>query len=290
MYTNNLQTTTRSPQVQVSRPMSSRQTQAQAPAPAPTVRPDQSRMPAHPPAWERQYDRWDDIWGYPYIQWVTRGDLLIPQQPVGGFAVPVDLDIQIPGIYAEMVHPESTTPVIYAPELEIAVVRRRFAWIDPATRVRLPGYRPGARGRTQYLGFVRQVDPADRMIMLTFTGMAGVFFEQARQEFARAIRKATGGKAPAYAFWMRVVAGEPILVGKHNKAPISPPVWAGEPLSPDLLDSLFVGDEILGAIDWEAVDRWVSWGNGSNGKSTGGAFPEIVPLEVEEEVAEEWGL
>jgi hypothetical protein len=208
-----------------------------------------------PRPWERQYDRGDDLGeSYPWVQWVNRGSDLEPQQPVGGFASPLDQDVNLPNsIYAILHHPEGSTEVMYTDRLEVAVLRRRFFWFDPKTRIRLPKYQPGARGKTQFLCYIKTDNGFIGPVKLTFTGMSGVYFDSARHEFAKAVRKATGGKAPAYAFWMAVTASNPVMVGKDQKSPICPPTWTGD-FDPD---RDFVG-EVLDVIDWDAVDRWAS--------------------------------
>jgi len=227
---------------------------AQRPGPSAPASP----VAQQPRPWERQYDRGDDLGeSYPWVQWVNRGSDLEPQQPVGGFASPLDQDVNLPNsIYAILHHLNGQdTEVVYTDQLQIAVLRRRFCWVDPATRIRLPKYQPGARGKTQFLCYIKTDDGFIGPIMLTFTGLAGVHFDAARHEFARSVRKATGGKAPTYAFWMTIVAGKPVMVGKGDrKSPICPPTWTGD-FDPD---RDFVGEELLGVIDWDMVDRWAS--------------------------------
>ena len=219
-------------------------------------RPQAQPVAQQPRPWERQYDRGDDLGeSYPWVQWVNRGSDLEPQQPVGGFASPLDQDVNLPNsIYAILHHPEGSTEVMYTDRLEVAVLRRRFFWFDPKTRIRLPKYQPGARGKTQFLCYIKTDNGFIGPVKLTFTGMSGVYFDSARHEFAKAVRKATGGKAPAYAFWMAVTASNPVMVGKDQKSPICPPTWTGD-FDPD---RDFVGEELLDVIDWDAVDRWAS--------------------------------
>ncbi|WP_347246412.1 hypothetical protein, partial [Thermogutta sp.] len=231
---------------------------AQQPASAqPVAQQSASAQPvAQQPAWKRHYSRGDDISeSYPHVQWVNRGTDLEPQQPIGGFASPIDQDVPLPNsIYSLLRHPNGkSTEVLYTDQLEIAVLRRRFYWFDPGTGELLEKYRPGARGKTQFLCYIKCADGTFGPVKLTFTGLAGAYFNAARHEFAKAVRKATGGKAPSYVFWMRVAAGQPIWVGKgDHKSLITPPMWDRD-FDPD---RDFIGSGMVDAICWDEVDRW----------------------------------
>jgi len=228
---------------------------AQPVAQRPQAQPVAHPVPDQPPVWMRDYQFGDELpESYPYIQWVNRGEYLVPNQPVGGFAAPLDQEVPLPGsIYAELHHPNGgMTEVMYTDQIQFCALRSRFYWVDRETNVRLPGYQPGAKGKLQVLGYLKLDDGFYGPVMLTFSGLSGNFFNQARMDFARAVRKATGGRAPAYAFWMTIVAGKTTMVGKKQKSPISPPMWNGD-FDPS---RDFVGNELLDSIPWDAVERW----------------------------------
>jgi len=146
----------------------------------------------------------------------------------------------------------------------VAVIRTRFAWIKDG--IRQAAYTPGARGKLQALAYVRgKGGQAIGPVMLTFTGVVSRQFGNARKQFANAVRKATGGKAPAYAFWMHLEAGEVEMVGKSQKSPITSIELAGE-VDPDWD---YVGDETVDAIEsiWGQAEKWAkAWSSpGPNG-------------------------
>ncbi|MBO9369818.1 MAG: SWIM zinc finger family protein [Chloroflexi bacterium] len=238
-------------------------------------------VPDQPPAWMRDYQFGDELpESYPYIQWVNRGEYLVPNQPVGGFAAPLDQEVPLPGIYAELHHPNGgMTEVMYTDQIQFCALRSRFFWVDRETNVRLPGYQPGAKGKLQVLGYLKTDDGFYGLVMLTFAGLSGNFFNQARLDFARAVRKATNGKAPTYAFWMTIVAGKTTMVGKKQKSPISPPQWNGD-FDPN---RDFVGNELLDSIPWDTVERWAKLAKkpGPNGEG------EIQAVAEEEEYYDE---
>jgi len=204
------------------------------------------------PRWAREYVVDDGLAPlYPFIQWVNDGSTLEPRFPTGGFASPVD---QVPiGVYAVLHHRDgSQTEVTYTAELRIAVLRTRFSWTKDGAL--LPSYVPGARGKLQALCLVVDADgQVTGPVILTFTGLSGARFSAEYLRFAREVAKQTRRQAPAYAFFMRVVAGKPEMVGKgQQKSPITPPVWDG-----DLnLDRDFIGDEALDNLNWDEIKHW----------------------------------
>lgn len=213
------------------------------------------------PRWARQYDRSDDLApSYPFIQWVNDPNALEPRQQTGGFARPVNQDFPSPGEPAVLHHKGGgATEVVFTQELTVAVLKTRFAWVKDGVRV--PQYVEGARGKLQALCLLRVPDAnhgdgytVEGPVMLTFTGLAGSRFNVVRGQFAKAVRAATKGKAPAYAFWMTLAAGDVEMVGKTKKSPITNVILDGD-FDPD---RDYIGDEVVDGIPWPEIDEWAS--------------------------------
>lgn len=209
------------------------------------------------PRWAaRQYERRDELSpSWPYVQWINDPGALEPRQRTGGFARPVDQDFPSPGELL-LFHPKEGKPieVVFATELSVAVLATRFAWVLDG--VRMSSRVKGARGKLQVACLLR-VDShtVEGPVMLTFTGVAGSRFYAAYRKFARIVRTATRGKAPSYAFWMRVKAGERVLVGSGKEKSYITDVILDEDFDPD---RDYVGDEALDSVPWSEIDRWVA--------------------------------
>jgi len=217
----------------------------------------------------------EEALSFPFIQWVNNGGSVEPRAERGGFACPTGQEVSIPGIDARLHHRNGEyTEVIFAQELSAAVFKTRFAWIKDG--VRIANYTRGARGKLQVLVYVRGENGTAAVgpVMLTFTGIPSRQFGQLRKQFAAAVRKATKGKAPAYAFWMRLKAGEVEMVGQSQKSPITTIELAAD-LDPD---RDYIGDALVDSIPWPQAEEWAkAWDSpGPNGEG------EIAGAESEE--------
>ena len=226
----------------------------------------------------RAYEHADEAAYYPFVQWVNNGDSLEPRSDKGGFACPVGQSVEIPGSPATIHHRNGkSSAVIFADALSVAVLRTRFTWVKDGNR--LSDYVRGARGKLQALCLVKPADGTPTgLVILTFTGVVSRRFRAVHRAFQATIRKATGGEAPSYAFWMRVGAGEIEMVGGKKKSPITSIELLEEP-DPD---RDYVGDVLVDSLPWKEILSWAdAWKNpGPNGSG------EVVEEEQGEDQAQ----
>jgi hypothetical protein len=230
-------------------------------------------------SWQDRSFQHTDEAQYPFIQWVNSGGNLNPRAEKGGFAAPMDQGITIPGIFSELHHRNGeSTEVIYTPELTVAVITTRFAWIKDG--MRLPSYRDGARGKLQVLCYVQSTEGEPPVVaMLTFTGIPSRSFSNARKAFSNSVAKATKRQAPAWAFWMTVHAGEVKMVGTKAQSPITTVELVRE-VDPD---RDYVGDDLADEIEELLIDEAKAWreawvGGGTNGE---GAFDDSADVDAD---------
>ncbi|MBU1746825.1 MAG: hypothetical protein KKA73_03985, partial [Chloroflexi bacterium] len=224
----------------------------------------------------RQYRHSGDALGYPFVQFVNSGGDLDPRQQQGGFAAPVDQGVPIPGVTATLHHKGGgSTPVIYAPELTLAVVKTRFAWVKQGRRI--SGYEPGARGKLQVLAII-QTTAGPQVAMLTFTGIAGRNFGAVRKAHADSVRKATSGQAPAWAFWLTTQADGTELAGKDGaQSPVTKLALAREVDADQDYVGPAVADQIEALLDGPAVQWAAAWGSDEDGDDGAGDEPARQP-------------
>ena len=216
---------------------------------------------------------------YPFAQWWNGQKAFQRVHPVlgsGGWAIPVEqlagIVDTVPWTASELPHKDgSSTEAYLAPELYLAVLATRFAWVMRGQRglVVLPEYVEGAKGKTQALCAVRGLT-LTVPLMVTLSGMASRHFGQVLRAFRQQIiapATSVARKAfPMYAFWMPVKAGPSVNVGQNGKqSPITPPIagWDPEQLKDparrrDILRSLFVGQDVIDfcATHWDESQRW----------------------------------
>jgi hypothetical protein len=234
--------------------------------------------------------------GYPFIQWVNRGEDLEPRQPAGGFAMPADQDSLIDGVRAVLRHSSgSTTPVVYAPGLALAVVASRFAWVKEGMRTL--EYAAGARGRLQALCFTAtQAGTRLGPIVLTTRGTTSRALNDILKTHRAEVRKMTQGKAPAWFFWTRLQAGKPVLVGHKAKSLVTPLERAAAVSEAD-----FIGEALVKTIGEFAdeirrwPDAWKLAGSGNEEELAVAAVeddeaPAAVPGTEAHELAQAMGL
>ena len=210
---------------------------------------------------DRQYEQRDHV-THPFIFWVNDGHNLEPRRDVGGFAMPKD-QWQTAGSPALPGEPHTlyfksggSQSVLFSPLHQIAVLARRFAWVLDGQRLPAGEYRKGARGKNQYLIFVKGTNgEAVGPLMLTLSGMAGKEFSDALNEHVQVVRSATGGQAQSYAFYGAFSAGEVRAVGAEgNQSNITTVTYIGaDDFDPD---EQYVGDEPLDALNWAELDAW----------------------------------
>lgn len=199
--------------------------------------------------------------GYPFVQWVNRGDSLMPRQARGGFAAPVDQGIALAGEYAELIHPDgNVTPVIYSDSLAFIPVAKRFGWLlDEAV---IPNYVEGARGKLQVLSWVRTEDGPVGPVVLTLRGLAGKAMNSVLREHSKQVKANAAGAEPWF-FWANAVAGKPRLAGSKQKSIITPVEYDdSQPLE-------FIGKDLYSLIV-SMADEIASWRNAWKAPSLNG--------------------
>jgi len=203
----------------------------------------------------------EDGASYPFVQWINDGGQLDPRNPRGGFAMPEeqmeDLGTYPAGAEVRQLtfrSGESTT-IFFTEWMEVTVLGTRFCWLKDGNRVN--SYVPGARSKLQALCLMR--DDTGQFagpMMLTFRGIPGKHFNECYKKHRARVRKLTKGKAPSYAFVMRVVAGEPEMVGSRQQSRITP-IVLDDTFDPD---TDYVGDSVMDTIDndrfWGEVEAW----------------------------------
>jgi hypothetical protein len=227
---------------------------------------------------DRQYQ--GDVEGgpsFPFVQWIHRPNQV--GQEAGGFFQPAAqadlLGARIPGVAAAF-EPNGGEPEdgVYASSLQVAVLKVRKLYVvgrgKDAQVVR--EWQDGAHSKVQAACLVavdgRAVGPA----VLTVKSTTAKEFWAALRAHRDAVQKATGGEAPAYAFWMTLRAGR---VGQIAGSTITTLERADGAFDPD---GAFVGDDALDGVDWEQLRAWkAAWNGGGNGSR-----PAATPQASEE--------
>ena len=164
--------------------------------------------------------------GYPFIQWVNRGNSLVPAQKHGGFAAPADQGIPLSGEYCQLVHSSGdTTEVFFTDTLQVVPVAKRFAWDMDGTLIQQ--YASGARGKLQVLAWVQTQDGVMGPLVITMKGMASKAMSKALKEHTHAVATALRNRVkkplPWFA-WMELKSGTPQMVGKGKQRSLYTPV------------------------------------------------------------------
>ena len=185
------------------------------------------------------------------------------------------LERSIPGEVRNLHHRGGdATEVVFTAELEAAVLDTRFVWVKDGQA--LPDYEDGARGKLQALALVRDVEgqPAGPVI-LTFKGLSSREFSEALKAHRETVRQASGGKAPAWAFFGRYTAGETEMRGSGRKSLVTSVLYDGNGFDPD---AAYVGDGATSSIEalWRDIDAWkAAWDQ--NGGNDGNRVPSEGP-------------
>ncbi len=203
---------------------------------------------------------------YPFIQWVNDGASLDPRNATGGFAQPLEqgrsLGASIPGAICTLHHRGGKeTKIVFATQLQIAVLETRFTWIK--NKQPILAYEPGARGKLQALSLTPdQNGEIVGPVLLTLTGYTSKYFYTGLNAHRNIVRATTTSTAPAYAFLGLYAAGETRTVGETNQQ--SPVTYLGYMGDAELFDadSAYVGDDALDALNWKEIDAWkTAWSN-----------------------------
>lgn len=212
---------------------------------------------------------------FPFIQWVNQGRNLTPPQQRGGFATPIDQEVNIDGDYAELVHSNGdTTEVIYTQRLTILPIATRFSWVKDGFRTE---YVPGARGKLQVLAFVQASQGIVGPVLVTLTGMASRDMSKALREHRNTVHKLTKSRSvQPWMFWLTLCAGRPQMTGQKQRS-IYTPVGRCQDVTPHD----YAGREVIVQVVSmaEEVKAWKdAWKETPKPNGDG----EVVPEETEE--------
>lgn len=211
----------------------------------------------------------------PFIQWVHRPHQV--GQEMGGWFQPAEQAAlqggPIPGVRAEFLpnggEPEEGT---YARCLRVAVLKTRSRIVKGRGREAqiLDEWEDGARSKVQAACLVagergEVYGAVFGPVTLTVKSTTAGEFWAAMREHREAVRRATAGKAPPYAFWMDLeAAGTKEIKGST----VTTLKRGGDGCNPE---RDYVGDAALDAVNWEQLESWAAaWenGNGSNGNTS----------------------
>jgi len=219
---------------------------------------------------------------YPFVQFMSRGTLMSPTQPHGKFAITEEQVFALANGAEKDAIPQGAeslelvfnngnrTPAYVADGLVVVPILTRFAWFKDGFR--LPGYVKGAHGKLQMLGYV--ANGSNQFIgplMLPASGLASKDLKNALREHRTAVRKATRGQAPSYAFTTLLTVGDPVMRGSQQQSRACPIVldkdWeTGLVENPDSYD---IGDDLVDEIEahQEEFKAWAAaWSKaGPNG-------------------------
>lgn len=216
----------------------------------------------------------------PYIQWFNgQGKAFAKLNPVlasGGWELPYDVWGTYLGDQHEIVevpHGKGTVVDAYLfPCLHVATINTRFIWqlYENGQTVYSKDYVKGATGRLNVYALVKEL--GNFPVMLTLKGMVGKAFSNVRKQHLNTVIKAASmvGKAkgyPQYMFWMPVIAGDSVMVGKEGQqSAITPPVaaWNIEGLNDKgqiakILVDLYIGDELRNLVNDELYEQSITW-------------------------------
>ena len=223
---------------------------------------------------------------YPFIQFMSNGNLMEPSQSHGKFAITEEQMLALANGAEKDAIPQKAEPLelvfrkdkgkqkrvpAYAMDgLVVVPVLTRFAWMKDGFR--LPGYVEKSHGKLQLLCYVANgssqfIGP----LMLTVSGLASKDLKNALREHRTTVRKATQGKAPAYAFSMLLTVGATIMRGSQQQSRACPIVldqdW--ETALVENPDNYYIGDDLADEIEsrWEEFKAWAdTWSkSGPNG-------------------------
>jgi hypothetical protein len=216
---------------------------------------------------------------YTVISWANP-DSGLPQP---GWFQALDMDkieVTIPGESVVRFQKNGNqTPGIFAPELELACIARRFVWeksdggnkqYATGRRETLPDGGAGWHGRTHVFAFVRDADGAlNGPVVLTFKGWAGTRFEEAVKAHDEAVKELLKAaredpNLPPYLFTGRYFVERVSQEGSGQKSPVAA---AGcRPIAD--LDEAYIGEDVAAQIAAmaEEIRVWTdAWRNGGNG-------------------------
>lgn len=254
---------------------------------------------------DRTYDHSDDEGlSYPFVQVGHQPGQFDPRPESGGFFQPADqaamLGAAIPG-----------TPVTFYPgggegeagvfcsAITIAVLMARQVILKgrgEGARV-LDEWEDGAHSKVQAACLVRgENGEAIGPVTLSVKSTVARAFWQALREHRINVRSATGGKAPAYAFYWTFRATGTTQTSEGGM--VTSFALADGAFDPD---ETYVGDEVLDGIDWDHLHAWqAAWDTGGADRRGGnGTGPRIknpdAPATQRQrtkirELLDEWGF
>lgn len=235
-------------------------------------------------SWNNRTFKGDENGGasYPFIQFMSNGRLMEPSQPRGKFAITKEQVLALANGDEKDALPQNAkllelvfrngkrVPAYVAEGLVVVPILTRFAWIKDGFR--LPGYAKGAHGKMQLLCYVANnshefIGP----LLLTASGLASKDLKNALRGHRTAVRKATQDQAPAYAFSMLLVVGDPIMRGSQQQSRACPIIldqqW--EVILTEQPDNHYIGDDLADEIEnrWSEYKKWAAaWSqSGPNG-------------------------
>jgi hypothetical protein len=227
---------------------------------------------------DRDFHHREEGISFPFIQVVHQPGQIDPRPERGGLFQPAKeaevAGANIPGVAAKFHCGGGPIEGAFAPSLEIAVLKTREMLVagrgDKQRRVAEFG--PGVHSKVQAACLFRSEDGNPiGPVMLTVKSTVAKAFWSALRDHRSDVRAATGGKAPAYAFYWRFGAtgteqtdegGTVTSFGRIQEGAFDP-------------DAAYVGDGALDSLDWEELEAWAeAWnGNGHSKSHSGGSAP-----------------
>jgi hypothetical protein len=226
---------------------------------------------------DRDFHHREEGISFPFIQVVHQPGQIDPRPEFGGLYQP-DKEAEaagakIPGVVAKFHCGGGPIEGTFAPSLEIAMLKTREMLVAGRgeNQRRVAEFAPGVHSKVQVACLVRGEDGPIGPVMLTVKSTVAKAFWLALRDHRNDVRAATGGKAPAYAFYWRFGAigmektdegGTVTSFGRIREGDFDP-------------DAAYVGDEALDALDWAELETWAdAWngnGNGHKGNAAGSA-------------------
>lgn len=214
---------------------------------------------------------------FPFIQVIHQPGQVEPRPDFGGLFQPVKeaegAGVNIPGVVAKFHCRSGAVEGIFASGLDIAVLKTRemlFTGRGENQR-RVTEFGPGVHSKVQVACLVRGEDGPIGPVMLTVKSTVAKAFWSALRGHRTDVRAATGGKAPAYAFYWHFGAAGMEQTDEGGTVTSFERIQEGN-FDPD---AAYVGDEALDALDWEELETWANaWsGNGHSKSHSGGSAP-----------------
>lgn len=173
------------------------------------------------------------------------------------------------------------------PKIHLAVLGFQKRWfVVKNNRTEYLGqYQDGSKSRFRLMGLCQELYALgyEEPVLVTVSGLNGKHLEDALKSFKADVITTAARLAkrrfPTYAFWMPLTVGPKAAV-KNNQYITPPEIDLNGKIDQDLLEKLFVSDEVLALAStyWDEAQMWAQQGKAAQNE------PEAEQEEAPEEV------